>query len=86
MHCFELDGQLGIATDASGSAIGYVIFDLISKRVIRFGSRMLSQTEKNYKDIKILELLGMAEACSKARYYISRASKVVLFCDNKNAI
>ena len=47
---------------------------------------MLTKTEQNYKDIKVLELLAMAEGCTKARYYISRASKVHLFCDNKNAI
>ena len=47
---------------------------------------MLSQAEKNYREIKVLELLALAEACNKARYYISRASKVHLLCDNKNAI
>ena len=77
------DTELTLITDASISALGFILYDS-SGRIVELGGRMVNDTESRYA-IYELELLAIAEAIEHYKLYIARASKLHILSDSKIA-
>ncbi|XP_071953858.1 uncharacterized protein [Antedon mediterranea] len=74
---------LTVATDASGEGVGAVLSHMVNgkERPIKFASRSLNKTERNYPQLE-REALAIVYACKKFYSYIY-GRKFILITDNK---
>ena len=79
----EKDKPLTLITDASISALGYILYDS-DGRIVELGGRMVNDTESRYT-VYELELLAIAEAIDHYKLYIARANRLHILSDSKIA-
>ena len=77
--------ELTLATDASGSGIGWTLTITKTGNIVELGGRQFKEQEHRYTTMEV-ELMAAAEALSKLRLYIARCSKITLLTDNKCAL
>ena len=68
LTCPKPKSKLGLATDASGIAISYVLFELETRRIIEFGGRKLPEPALRY-EIQEKEGAAIAEALAMTRLH-----------------
>ena len=85
LTCPKPGSKLGLATDASGVAISYVLFELETRRIIEFGGRKLPEASQRY-DILEKEAAAVAEACTMTRQFTYMAESTNIHIDNKNLL
>ena len=85
LTCPKPKSKLGLATDASGIAISYVLFELETRRIIEFGGRKLPEPALRY-EIQEKEGAAIAEALAMTRLHTYLAESIVVYVDNKNVL
>ena len=83
LHLPDFSLPFHIATDASSTGIGAVLYQIVgkTKRFIQFQARALSASERNYSATK-RECLAIIFALAKFHYYVY-ANRFILYTDHR---
>ena len=81
----KLGENLVLATDASGTGIGWSLTLESTGEIVEIGGRQFKDQETRYTVLEV-ELMAAAEALNKLKLFITRAEKITLLTDNKCAL